>query len=305
MVLAPCARLHSTSGGSSDTELKELAVSPTHLPPALRAVTLVTPVANMPRASRNSRGEKLGGWARTGWEQERFTKTAATVVRWRAAKQVGGPAGMPPLSAPARPRAVAGVPRHRPGGRGGAPRCAGGAAGGRLGWAAARAAARPVASGRRPRGAEGGAGGWRPTEEAEVQRRLLAADEFGQRLAGAGAMGPAQRAVAGIHPQLAQARLADERDVARRGRTQAAPVLRVAALPGIAGVAHAAQDFFDAARQHVEARLGNGAVERQVEAAQLDGAGHAQPVAQAGQRELAPVVDGRHPRRSLRPQQRE
>src|SRR6218665_3088592 len=119
MVLAPCARLHSTSGGSSDTELKELAVSPTNLTAALRAVTMVTPVANMPRASRNSRGEKLGGRARTGWEQERFTKTAATVVRWRAAKQGGGQAGMPPLSAPARPSAVAGVPRPRPGDGGG------------------------------------------------------------------------------------------------------------------------------------------------------------------------------------------
>src|SRR6218665_3859631 len=189
MVLAPCARLHSTSGGSSDTELKELAVSPTNLPAALRAVTMVTPVANMPRASRNSRGEKLGGGARTGWEQERFTKTAATVVRWRAAKQVGGQAGMPPLSAPARPSAVAGVSRPRPGDGGGTPLCAldaagapGGAratrgrnpSGGRGGGAArrprctpAQAAARPASSGRRPRGAEGGAGGWRPTEEAE------------------------------------------------------------------------------------------------------------------------------------------
>src|SRR6218665_3879398 len=128
MVLAPCARLHSTSGGSSDTELKELAVSPTNLPAALRAVTMVTPVANMPRASRNARGEKLGGRARTGWEQERFTKPGATVVRWRAAKQVGGQAGMPPLSAPARPSAVAGLPRHRPGDGCGASLCAIGAA---------------------------------------------------------------------------------------------------------------------------------------------------------------------------------
>src|SRR6218665_4009996 len=141
MVLAPCARLHSTSGGSSDTELKELAVSPTNLPAALRAVTMVTPVANMPRASRNSRGEKLGGGARTGWEQERFTKTAAAVVRWGAAKQVGGQAGMPPLSAPARPSAVAGLPRHRPGDGCGASLCAIDAAAqsvGRAGGAARR-----------------------------------------------------------------------------------------------------------------------------------------------------------------------
>src|SRR3990167_720746 len=57
------ARLHSTRGGVSDTELKELAVRPTNLPWASRAVTTVTPVANMPSASRNSVGEKLGGRA--------------------------------------------------------------------------------------------------------------------------------------------------------------------------------------------------------------------------------------------------
>jgi hypothetical protein len=40
--------------------LKELAVSPTSLPVAERAVTMVTPVANMPSELRNSRVEKLG-----------------------------------------------------------------------------------------------------------------------------------------------------------------------------------------------------------------------------------------------------
>jgi hypothetical protein len=60
------ARLHSTSGGASDTELNELAVSPTSVPSAERAVTMVTPVANMPSASRNSSGEKVGGLARRG-----------------------------------------------------------------------------------------------------------------------------------------------------------------------------------------------------------------------------------------------
>src|SRR6218665_297156 len=168
MVLAPCARLHSTSGGSSDTELKELAVSPTHLPPALRAVTLVTPVANMPRASRNSRGEKLGGWARTGWEQERFTKTAATVVRWRAAKQVGGQAGMPPLSAPPPPSALASPPpRPRPGAGCGTSLCAADAAAqsvGRAGGRCRTAAALYASAGRCATGfvrssAPGGRGG--------------------------------------------------------------------------------------------------------------------------------------------------
>src|SRR6218665_2946517 len=256
MVLAPCARLHSTSGGSSDTELKELDVSPTNLPAALRAVTMVTPVANMPRASRDSRGGKLGGGGREergggGGVQEKGGKGGA-LGGSQAGRRAGRNAAIISAGPPkCRGGAAAPPPRRRVRGlavrdrRGGAIRRSVGGAGPPAGPVPpAQAAARPASSGRRPRGAEGGAGGLRPTEEAEVQRRLLAADEFGQRLAGAGAMGPAQRAVAGIHPQLAQARLADERDVARRGRTQAAPVLRVAALPGIAGVAHARQDFF-------------------------------------------------------------
>ena len=60
------AKLHSTSGGASETELKELAVRPMKLPCASRAVTMVTPVANMPSASRNSEVEKLGGRALGG-----------------------------------------------------------------------------------------------------------------------------------------------------------------------------------------------------------------------------------------------
>jgi hypothetical protein len=48
-------RLHSTSGGSSDTEAKELMVTPTGTPSALRAVTTATPVANSPSASRRER----------------------------------------------------------------------------------------------------------------------------------------------------------------------------------------------------------------------------------------------------------
>ena len=42
-------------------ELKELAVRPTGWPSAVSAVTMVTPVANMPSAARNSCEEKLGG----------------------------------------------------------------------------------------------------------------------------------------------------------------------------------------------------------------------------------------------------
>ena len=63
MDAAERARLHSTRGGSSDTELKELAVNPTGSPVALRAVTMVTPVANIPSAALNSDREKLGACA--------------------------------------------------------------------------------------------------------------------------------------------------------------------------------------------------------------------------------------------------
>ncbi len=56
-------RLHSTSGGSSETELNELAVSPTSAPPSVRAVTMVTPVANIASEARKSLVEKVGGLA--------------------------------------------------------------------------------------------------------------------------------------------------------------------------------------------------------------------------------------------------
>ena len=48
-------RHHSSSGGSSDTELKEFAVTPTGSPSGRTAVTTVTPVANSPKASRSCR----------------------------------------------------------------------------------------------------------------------------------------------------------------------------------------------------------------------------------------------------------
>ena len=55
------ARLHSTSGGVNDTELKLFAVSPIGVPSAVRVVMIVTPVANVPSALRNSVGSKT--WA--------------------------------------------------------------------------------------------------------------------------------------------------------------------------------------------------------------------------------------------------
>jgi hypothetical protein len=45
----------NASGGSSDTEVKELAVSPTLRPSAQTVVTTVTPVVKHPKASRNAR----------------------------------------------------------------------------------------------------------------------------------------------------------------------------------------------------------------------------------------------------------
>ena len=54
-----------------DTELKELAVRPIKSPFSLRAVMMVTPVANMPRAARNSVVVNDGGtalrWVGLGW----------------------------------------------------------------------------------------------------------------------------------------------------------------------------------------------------------------------------------------------
>src|SRR5438128_6014817 len=63
-LLAMLDRLHSTSGGSSETELKELAVSPRKLPSSRRVVMTVTPVANWDRAWRKCAESKPGSVAR-------------------------------------------------------------------------------------------------------------------------------------------------------------------------------------------------------------------------------------------------
>src|SRR5258707_11905118 len=58
-MVKPCEnmpRLHNTSGGFSETEAKELQVTPYGLPSAAIAVTIATPVANVPSALRKSRG---------------------------------------------------------------------------------------------------------------------------------------------------------------------------------------------------------------------------------------------------------
>src|SRR5262245_33556997 len=58
-------RLHKTSGGLSDTEAKELTVSPDRRPSGAAAVTTVTPVGKQPSASRKSRALK-GACAASG-----------------------------------------------------------------------------------------------------------------------------------------------------------------------------------------------------------------------------------------------
>src|SRR3954468_7873588 len=63
-LLAALPRLHSTSGGSSDTELKELAVRPRKLPSASRVVMMVTPVANCDSAWRKCAESKPRAAAR-------------------------------------------------------------------------------------------------------------------------------------------------------------------------------------------------------------------------------------------------
>jgi phage tail tape-measure protein len=56
--------LHSTSGGSSETELKELIVRPTGAAAASRVVTTATPVAKRDITRRNScRSTPPGGGA--------------------------------------------------------------------------------------------------------------------------------------------------------------------------------------------------------------------------------------------------
>ena len=52
LMLSGCGA-SSSNGGSSDTEVKLLAVKPTGFPSSSKLVTMVTPVAKQPKASRN------------------------------------------------------------------------------------------------------------------------------------------------------------------------------------------------------------------------------------------------------------
>ncbi len=97
--------------------------------------------------------------------------------------------------------------------------------------------------------------------------------------------------MAGVDPELAHLGAADQRDVGRRGRAQAAPELRVAAFFGRAGVGHAGEHLLNALDQHLRAGARQRCVQREVEAAEFDGAGHTQLVAQARDGDLELVVE--------------
>ena len=58
------ARLHNTSDGFSETELKLLAATPASRPSSARVVTTVTPVAYVLIALRRSAGVAGGLWKR-------------------------------------------------------------------------------------------------------------------------------------------------------------------------------------------------------------------------------------------------
>lgn len=58
-------RLHSTNGGSSDTELNEFTVMPTGSPRVFSPVTTVTPVAKWPSALRKKAASKAANGVET------------------------------------------------------------------------------------------------------------------------------------------------------------------------------------------------------------------------------------------------
>src|SRR5213595_2987214 len=72
-------RQTSNSGGSSDTEVKLLTVSPAGSPASFRQVTTVTPVAKQPSASRSVRGScPLRYSPDVGWSAMREAIAPAT-----------------------------------------------------------------------------------------------------------------------------------------------------------------------------------------------------------------------------------
>src|SRR3546814_49555 len=82
---------HSTMGGSSETELKELMVSPNGLLSGLLSVVMtVTPVANRPRAERKKSESKSGVvgaiWMPGAYGARRICDQAWFVSRWNTSR---------------------------------------------------------------------------------------------------------------------------------------------------------------------------------------------------------------------------
>ena len=107
-------------------------------------------------------------------------------------------------------------------------------------------------------------------------------------LASARTVCPAQCAVSNIDPQFAQRGLADKKNVGGRGRAQARPEVRRAALFFEPRVAQTAKNLFNAACQHG----GAGFDQRQVAPALFNRASHAQVLAQAANSAFNFVVNG-------------
>src|SRR3546814_12570651 len=88
-LLALFAIQTSSKGGSSDTEVKLFAVSPTGVPSGQTAVTTVTPVAKQPSASRKVRASdpaRYSGMARGDrrrTEERRVGKGCVSACRYR------------------------------------------------------------------------------------------------------------------------------------------------------------------------------------------------------------------------------
>jgi hypothetical protein len=79
MLLEFIRKLHTIKGGSSDKELKELAVKPTGLPSASKTVITVTPVTKEAKQRRKSVGSSSGklAWVEKtviGWVQKKYTR---------------------------------------------------------------------------------------------------------------------------------------------------------------------------------------------------------------------------------------
>jgi len=80
---ARVARLHSTSGGRSDTDVKELIVNPAVRPSAQRAVTTATPVGKAPSA-RGIRAHRDSGLGRQRWPGDLSTQRSLAAALCRS-----------------------------------------------------------------------------------------------------------------------------------------------------------------------------------------------------------------------------